>query len=113
MVILFETNRHFQGPKSEGGEPSFLSKTLGSNKVLHMESQLGNTSMPTGVATFSTLRSNNNSMLQGDYIQPSFLSSEYASGETLKQEGQSLRPFFDEWPKSRESWSALEDERSN
>ncbi|KAG4386224.1 hypothetical protein GLYMA_11G008500v4 [Glycine max] len=104
--------RYFQGSKSE--EHSFLSKTLGSNRVLHMEPQMDNTLMPTGgVASFSTLRSNNNSMLQGDYLQPSFLSSEYASAETVKQEGQSLRPFFDEWPKSRDSWSGLEDERSN
>ncbi|KAG5061635.1 hypothetical protein JHK87_002664 [Glycine soja] len=106
--------RYFQGPKSEGGEHSFLSKNLGSNKVLHMESQMDNTLMPTsGVASFSTLRSNNNSMLQGDYLQPSFLSSEYASAETVKQEGQFLRPFFDEWPKRRDSWSGLEDEGSN
>lgn len=31
----------------------------------------------------------------------------------MKQEGQSLRPFFDEWPKARDSWSGLEEERSN
>ncbi|XP_061354381.1 growth-regulating factor 4-like [Gastrolobium bilobum] len=107
--------RYFQGPKSVGGEHSLSSKTLGSNKVLRMESQLENTSMPTGVASFSTSRSNNNSILQGqgDYLQRSFLSSEYASGETGKHEGQSLRPFFEEWPNSRESWSGLEDERSN
>ncbi|KAK7405939.1 hypothetical protein VNO78_07551 [Psophocarpus tetragonolobus] len=74
--------RYFEGPKYEGGE---LSKTLGSNKVVHLESQM----MPTGVA------SNNNFMFQ-------------------QQESHSLRPFFDEWPKSREnSWSGLEDERSN
>ncbi|KAL5182160.1 Growth-regulating factor 3 [Glycine soja] len=71
---------YFQGPKSEGGEHSFLSKTLGRNKVLRMESQMDNTLMPP---------------------------------ETVKQEGQSGRPFFDEWPKSRDSWSGLEDERSD
>jgi len=52
-------------------------------------------------------------MLQSDYPQHSFLSSEYGSGEAVKEEGQPLRPFFSEWPKSRESWSGLEDERSN
>ncbi|KAG5061668.1 hypothetical protein JHK87_002697 [Glycine soja] len=45
---LFETSRYFQGPKSEGGEHSFLSKTLGRNKVLRMESQMDNTLMPPG-----------------------------------------------------------------
>ncbi|RDY10653.1 Growth-regulating factor 3, partial [Mucuna pruriens] len=39
--------------------------------------------------------------------------NEYASRETVKQEGQSLLSFFDEWPKSKESWSSLENERSN
>lgn len=32
---------------------------------------------------------------------------------TIKNESQSLRPFFDEWPKPRDSWSGLEGERSN
>ena len=73
-----------------------------------MESQLENTLMPTGVASFSTSRSNNNSILQGDYLQHSYISGEHASGESVKHEGHSLRPFFDEWPQSRESWSGLE-----
>lgn len=68
--------------------------------------------MPTRVASFSTSKSSNNSMLQSDYPH-SFLTGEYASGEPAKPEGsQSLRPLFDEWPRSREPWSGLEDERS-
>ncbi|XP_061353618.1 growth-regulating factor 5-like isoform X2 [Gastrolobium bilobum] len=107
--------RYLEGLKSEGGEHSFFSEASGSNKVLQMESQLENTwpLMSTRVASFSSSKSSNNSMLQGDYPQHSFLSSEYVSGEPVKHEGQPLRPFFDEWPKSRESWSGLEDERSN
>ncbi|KAK7366588.1 hypothetical protein VNO80_08582 [Phaseolus coccineus] len=108
--------RYFQGSKGDGGEHSLSSKTFGSNnKVVRMESQQVDASlMPLGVASFSTFRSSNNSMLQGDYQQqPSFLCSEYGSGETMKQEGQSLQPFFDEWPKSRDSWLGLQDERSN
>ncbi|ESW29080.1 hypothetical protein PHAVU_002G041800 [Phaseolus vulgaris] len=98
--------RYFQGSKGDGGEHSLSSKTFGSNNKV--DASL----MPMGVASF--LRSSNNSMLQGDYQQqPSFLCSEYGSGETMKQEGQSLQPFFDEWPKSRESWCSLQDERSN
>jgi hypothetical protein len=34
----------------------------------------------------------------------SFFGSDYV---TAKQENQTLRPFFDEWPKSRESWPEL------
>ncbi|XP_057758986.1 growth-regulating factor 4-like [Arachis stenosperma] len=100
--------RYLQGNKSEGGEQSFFSKALGSNKELRIETQLENTLMPTRVASFSTSRSNNNSILPGDYLQNSYLSDEHASGESVKHEGQSLRPFFDEWPRSRDSWSGLE-----
>uniref|UniRef100_A0A453QGE3 Uncharacterized protein n=1 Tax=Aegilops tauschii subsp. strangulata TaxID=200361 RepID=A0A453QGE3_AEGTS len=31
----------------------------------------------------------------------------------VKQENQPLRPFFDEWPGRRDSWSEMDDERSN
>lgn len=109
--------RYLQGLKSEGGEHSFFAEASGGdNKGLQMESQLENTwpLMSTRVASFSASKSScNNSMLQSDYPQHSFLSSEYGSGEAVKEEGQPLRPFFSEWPKSRESWSGLEDERSN
>lgn len=33
--------------------------------------------------------------------------------DSVKQENQTLRPFFDEWPKARDSWSDLTDENSN
>ncbi|TKY67898.1 Growth-regulating factor 5 [Spatholobus suberectus] len=114
-AILLELNRYLQGLKSEGGEHCFFSEASGSNKVLQMESQLENTwpLMSTRVASFSTSKSSNDSLLHSDYPQHSFLSGEYASGEHVKEEGQPLRPFFNEWPKSRESWSGLEDERSN
>ncbi|KAL5169081.1 Growth-regulating factor 5 [Glycine soja] len=107
--------RYAQGLKSEGGEHCFFSEASGSNKVLQMESQLENTwpLMSTRVASFSTSKSSNDSLLHSDYPRHSFLSGEYVSGEHVKEEGQPLRPFFNEWPKSRESWSGLEDERSN
>jgi hypothetical protein len=31
----------------------------------------------------------------------------------VKQENQPLRPFFDEWPGRRDSWSEMDEERSN
>lgn len=43
----------------------------------------------------------------------SFFGSEFGSSEPVKHEGHSLRPFFDEWPKARDSWSGLDDDRSN
>lgn len=44
--------------------------------------------------------------------QHSFVRSEVDAPETTKHEGQFLLPFFDEWPKTRESWCDLEEERS-
>ncbi|KAL5056526.1 hypothetical protein RYX36_037208 [Vicia faba] len=108
--------RYLQGLKSEGGEHScFAEASGGGNKCVQMESQLENIwpLMSTRVSSFSASKSSNNSMVQSDYPQHSFLSTEYGSGEAVKEEGQPLRSFFNEWPKSRESWSGLEDERSN
>ncbi|CAL0334271.1 unnamed protein product [Lupinus luteus] len=107
--------RYLQGLKSEGNEHSFFSEASESNKVPRMESQLENTwpLMSTRFASHSTMKSSNNPMLQNDYPQHSFLSSEYASGEAVKQDGHSLRPFFNKPLKSKESWFCQEDERSN
>ncbi|CAJ2655056.1 unnamed protein product [Trifolium pratense] len=108
--------RYLQGLKSEGGEHSFYAEgSGGGNKGLQMESRLENAwpLMSTRVSSYSASKSSNDSMLQSDYPRHSFLSSEYGSGQAVKEEGQPLRPFFNEWPKRRESWSGLEDERSN
>ncbi|QCD88889.1 growth-regulating factor 4-like [Vigna unguiculata] len=108
--------RYLQGLKSEGGEHIFFSEASGSSKVLQMESQQLEDTWPlmsNKVASFSTSKSSNDSLLHSDYPQNSFLSGEFASEEHLKEEGQCLRPFFNEWPKNRDSWSGLEDERSN
>ncbi|KAI5389583.1 hypothetical protein KIW84_075029 [Lathyrus oleraceus] len=115
-IMLLSLKLYLQGLKSEGGEHScFAEASGGGNKGLQMESQLESTwpLMSTRVSSFSASKSSNNSMLQSDYPQHSFLSTEYGSGEAVKEEGQPLRSFFNEWPKSRESWSGLEDERSN
>ncbi|CAJ1934110.1 unnamed protein product [Sphenostylis stenocarpa] len=114
-AIPSKKHRYLQGLKSERGEHILFSEASGSNKVPQMLSQLEDTwpLMSTRVASFSTSKSSNDSLLHGDYPQHSLLSGEYASGEHLKEEGHPLRSFFNEWPKSRDSWSGLEDERSN
>ncbi|KAH9771300.1 Growth-regulating factor 4 [Citrus sinensis] len=83
-----------QGLKPEVGEHSFFTEA-------------------SGISSHPQSKSSNTSILQNDYPQHSFFNSEFTSGEPVKQEGQSLRPFFDEWPKTRDSWSGLEDERSH
>ncbi|KAJ0013794.1 hypothetical protein Pint_20970 [Pistacia integerrima] len=110
------TYRYLQGVlKPEVGEHSFFSEASGSNRGIQMESQLDNTwpQMQSRVATLPQSKASNTSILQNNYSQHTFFGSEFTTGEHIKQGGQSLRPFFDEWPKARDSWSCLEDERSN
>ncbi|XP_057970015.1 growth-regulating factor 4-like isoform X2 [Malania oleifera] len=106
--------RYVHGYKTEVGEHSFF-EASGSNRGLHIDSPLDNTwsLMPSRVSSMPPSKSSDNSILQNNYPQHSFFSSEFVSGEPVKQEGQSLRPFFDEWPKARDSWSGLEEDRSN
>lgn len=42
----------------------------------------------------------------------SFFGSDYVTVDSGKQENQTLRPFFDEWPKARDSWPDLADDNS-
>ncbi|KAJ4953736.1 hypothetical protein NE237_030568 [Protea cynaroides] len=131
--------RYLHGLKSEVDEHSFFSEASGSVRGLGMDSSLDSTwrLMPSRVSSFPPSKSRNGSILEAEYPQMHsfqdlgnetiaaslskqqqqhcFFGSEFGSPEptTVKQEVQSLRPFFDEWPKTRDSWSDLEDERSN
>ncbi|KAK6936497.1 Glutamine-Leucine-Glutamine, QLQ [Dillenia turbinata] len=107
--------RYLHGLKPDVGEHSFFSEASGSNRGLQMDSPVDSpwSLMPSRVSSFPQSKSSDSAILQNDYPQYSFFGSEYASAEPVKQEGQSLRPFFDEWPKTRDSWSGIEDERSN
>ncbi|XP_062226617.1 growth-regulating factor 3-like [Phragmites australis] len=40
----------------------------------------------------------------------SFFGSDFVTVNSAKQENQTLRPFFDEWPKARDSWPELADD---
>ncbi|KAJ6763320.1 hypothetical protein OIU79_023965 [Salix purpurea] len=103
--------RYLQGLKPEGGEHSFLSEASGNNKGVQMDTQLDNawSLMQSRVSSFPTEKTIENSMLQNSQPQLSIFSSDF----TAKQDGHSLRPFFDEWPKNRETWSGLEDDSSS
>lgn len=115
MHLNYCQNRYLQGLKPEVGEHSFFSEASGSNRALQMDSQIETAwpLMQSRVSSFPASKSTENSMLQNDYPQHSFLGNEYTVREPVKQDGQSLRPFFDEWPKTRDSWTGLEDDRSN
>ncbi|KAK8545568.1 hypothetical protein V6N13_066844 [Hibiscus sabdariffa] len=97
--------RYLQGIKPEVSGHNISFEASGSN---HGTWPL----MQSRVSSFVQSKTGSNPILQTDYPQHSFF-SDFNSGEAAKHEGQSLRPFFDEWPKTRDSWSALQDNRSN
>lgn len=119
-------------------ERSLFPEASGSARAVGMEFPQENTwrLMPSNVSSFPQSKPRNGSILQGNYAQlqalqdfghstiasalpkqqhqqHTFFGSEFGASEPVKQEGQSLRPFFDEWPKARDSWPDLEEERSN
>ncbi|KAK1324766.1 Growth-regulating factor 4 [Acorus calamus] len=135
---LTRMRRYLHGMKGNVDEHSFFSEASGTVRSLTMDSSLDSTwsLMPSGVSCFQTSKPRNGSFLQSDYPQMqsmqdfghstlasalskqqlqqhSFFGSDFCSAEPVKHEAQSLRPFFDEWPKARDSWSDLDDERSN
>lgn len=123
--------------KSEVDEHSFFSEASGGARGLGIDSSLGSSwrLMPSQMSSPPLSKARNNSSLQSSYLQfpplqdlghasvgslstpeqqqHSFFSSEFGSVEPVRHESQSLRPFFDEWPRTRDMWSDLEDERSN
>ncbi|KAI7994965.1 Growth-regulating factor 4 [Camellia lanceoleosa] len=55
---------------------------------------------------------NNAAMTRQRQQQQHYLfGSEIGSPEPVKQESHAIRPFFDDWPKARDSWSELDDQR--
>ncbi|WOL18290.1 hypothetical protein Cni_G27083 [Canna indica] len=130
-------NRYFSGVKPGLDEHTFFSATSGNAKDLRMDSV--NSSwhlMPSRVSSFPLSKVSDPSPLQGAHShlrsvqdlglitmnsisrrqqqqQQSFTGGEFDLPEPVKHEGQYLRPFFDEWPKTRDSWSDLEEDRSN
>ncbi|XP_068635573.1 growth-regulating factor 4-like [Aristolochia californica] len=128
--------RYLHGMKGEVDEHSFFSEASGSLRSLGMDSSLDSSwrLMPNRVSSFPSAKPRNGSVWPSNYPQVQglpdmesatitsamskqqqhcFFGSEFSSAEPVKQESQSLRPFFDEWPKARDPWTDLEDERSN
>ncbi|KAF8750209.1 hypothetical protein HU200_012463 [Digitaria exilis] len=66
------------------------------------------------LGALSDLGQNTVSSLSKMDRQPlSFLGTDFGGVDSVKQENQTLRPFFDEWPKARESWPGLSDGNNN
>ncbi|KAJ8478246.1 hypothetical protein OPV22_021973 [Ensete ventricosum] len=120
--------RYPYGDKSEAGEHGFFPEVSGSARGVEMDFPLDSSwgLMPSQMPNALGFESNYlqlpafndlgqvtvSSLTKQDQSQHSFFGNEFGSEEPVKQ-SQELRPFFDEWPKTRGPWSDLEDERSN
>ncbi|KAF3795957.1 Growth-regulating factor 3 [Nymphaea thermarum] len=134
--------RYLPGLKDETDEHSFFAEASGSSRSFRMDASLDSSwpCMPSRVNSFPPSKQRSGSLLQSNYSQLQaledlgsttiasalskqhqpqhcFLGSNLGAIESIKanreSEGQCLRPFFDEWPRTRDSWSDLEDDRSN
>ncbi|ONK58915.1 uncharacterized protein A4U43_C08F1030 [Asparagus officinalis] len=106
--------RYLNGVKTELNMHSFAPEASGSIKGLGVDPSLSS-SWTSRDSSFSLSNSRNSShsYSQLQQQQSSYLGSDFGLLQPVKEETNSLRPFFDEWPKTRELWSDLEDERSN
>ena len=138
IISLTQNHRYPYGVEAETAERSFFSEASGSARGLGMDASLNSTwhLMPSQISSYPISKESSGSLLHSNYPQfhpaqdvakvtisllpkpqqqqqHSFFGSEFGSSEPVKHEGQSLRPFFDEWPRTRHSWSDLDDDHSN
>lgn len=131
--------RYSQGLTPDVDDHNYSSEASVSIRGLGMNSNIDGAwrLMPSQVPSSSLLKSRNDSYQQGNSFQLTlpqsyepvtdaatamskqrqqhcFFGSEIGSEVPVKQEQHNaMRPFFDEWPKTRESWSDLDDENKN
>ncbi|XP_042440112.1 growth-regulating factor 5-like isoform X1 [Zingiber officinale] len=127
------SNRYFSGLRADVDEHRFFSEASGSAKVLGVDNPWH--LMSTWSSTFPQSKLQDSFNLRNAYPQlqllqdhgqvtlpslsgqqcqdHSLFGSESSLTEPAKHETQSLRPFFEEWPKARDSWRNLDDNRSN
>ncbi|WOL19001.1 hypothetical protein Cni_G27798 [Canna indica] len=131
-------NRYLSGLKPDVDEHSFFSEASGSVRALGVDSPVDSSwrLMPSRATSFPLSKVQDPSILQNAYPQlqsvqdlgqvtmrslsghqqqqqHSLFGGEFGSAEPVKHETQFLRPFFDEWPKTRDAWPDLEEDRSN
>uniref|UniRef100_A0A0A9F0Q1 Growth-regulating factor n=1 Tax=Arundo donax TaxID=35708 RepID=A0A0A9F0Q1_ARUDO len=130
-------SKYSLGAKADVSELSFFG-TSGNSRGFTIDSPTESSwhSLPSNVPPYTMSKTRDSGLLPGAYsysqLEPSqelgqvtiaSLSQEqerhsFSSGAggllgNVKQENQPLRPFFDEWPATRDSWSDMDDARSN
>ncbi|XP_052171417.1 growth-regulating factor 4-like isoform X2 [Diospyros lotus] len=126
--------RYLHGVKAEGDGQGFHSEGSGSCRVLGMDRNIDNTwhlmpssgqvDPPLNASYGAHLQSNSypQAMLQDfesmssaamsrQRQQHCFFGSEIGPSGPGKQETHAVRPFLDDWPKVRDSWSSLDSQR--
>ncbi|KAF0902443.1 hypothetical protein E2562_016273 [Oryza meyeriana var. granulata] len=131
-------SKYSLGAKTDVGELSFFSGASGNTRGFTIDSPSDSSwhSLPSSVPPYPMSKPRDSGLLPGAYtyshLEPSqelgqvtiaSLSQEqerrsFGGGAggllgNVKHENQPLRPFFDEWPGRRDSWSEMDDERSN
>ncbi|KAG8094075.1 hypothetical protein GUJ93_ZPchr0012g20103 [Zizania palustris] len=133
-------SKYSLGAKADAGELSFFSGASGNTRGFTIDSPTDSSwhSLPSSVPPYPLSKPRDSGLLPGAYsyshIEPSqelgrvtiaslsqeqerhpFGGSGAAGGMpgNMKHENQPLRPFFDEWPGRRDSWSEMDDDRSN
>uniref|UniRef100_A0A0E0L734 Growth-regulating factor n=1 Tax=Oryza punctata TaxID=4537 RepID=A0A0E0L734_ORYPU len=131
-------SKYSLGAKADVGELSFFSGASGNTRGFTIDSPTDSSwhSLPSSVPPYPMSKPRDSGLLPGAYsyshLEPSqelgqvtiaSLSQEqerrsFGGGAggmlgNVKHENQPLRPFFDEWPGRRDSWSEMDEERSN
>ncbi|XP_042468063.1 growth-regulating factor 5-like isoform X2 [Zingiber officinale] len=132
------SNRYVAGLRADVDEHSLFTEASDSARVpgvdLSADNSWQSTRLTSRSPTFSLSKLQDSSLLQNAYPQlqslqnigqvtlpslsrqrqvHSLFGSDFSLTESAKHETQSLRPFFEEWPKARDSWPDLEEGRSN
>lgn len=130
--------RYSLGAKADVGELSFFSGASGNTRGFTIDSPTDSSwhSLPSSVSPYPMSKPRDSGLLPGAYSYSHLESSQELGQVTIaslsqeqerrsfgggaggmlgnvKHENQPLRPFFDEWPGRRDSWSEMDEERSN
>ncbi|KAG5592442.1 hypothetical protein H5410_042956 [Solanum commersonii] len=128
-------HRYLHGITPDADEHNLSSEASATVRRLGMGTNTDSTwVLPSQVSSGPMARSKNDSQLLGsstemhlpNLLEPMidatiskrrhqhcFFGSDIDSPGTVKEEQHSMRPFFNEWPTAKESWSNLDDEGSN
>lgn len=128
-------HRYLHGITPDADEHNLSSEASATVRSLGMRTNTDSTwVLPSQISSSPMARSKNDSQLLGsstemhlpNLLEPMidatiskrrhqhcFFGSDIDSPGTVKEEQHSMRPFFNEWPTAKESWSNLDDEGSN